>query len=411
MPRVLDVKSTSALILTTSFPLGKNSSAGIFVYDQCRQLVKNGVEVTVLAPHHHGALRVENVTGIVVQRFRYFFPSRFQRVCYGAGIATNLKRFMLAKIQMPFLIMAFLLAACREVKKKNIVHCHWSIAGAVGVIVGKIFKKPVLLTMHGAEIFVLGKHWLVNFAVRNADYVIFNSSYTAEKTRKLIPISNYSIIPLSVDNDRFRYLANTTIREKYGIKKNTFLVLSIGRLVVRKGIEFLVDAIDKVVRNEGREDIHLIIGGDGPLKKSFEKLISEKGLELYITLAGFIDEKDLPELYSESDVFVLPAIVDLHGDTEGLGMVLLEAGACKTPVIASNVGGIVDIVKDGENGLLVPEKDSSAIAEAILTLMDNQDLRLKMGEKSQLIFQEQFSEDVLIQHMIQVYQDLLKGAS
>lgn len=399
----------SVLVLTTSFPAGENTAAGAFVYDQCRYISENGFRVTVLSPHCAKAPLCENMGAILVRRFRYFFPSKLEKLCYGAGIPTNLKKSLLAKLQVPFFLLAFLFASCLYVRKSDIIHCHWSFAGIVGAIIGILFRKHVVLTMHGVEVFVLRDHWLVRGALKGADCVIFNSSYTAARTLEFFSVLSYSIIPPAIDCKLFKYDPDPSIREKFGVKKDSFFVLSVGRLAERKGFKYLIDAIDKIVNTYGRKNVRVLIGGDGPLKNNLERAISEKNLGLYISLVGFVDGKDKPGLFSEADVFVLPAIVDEQGDTEGLGMVLLEAGACKTPVIASNVGGIVDIVKDSENGFLVPEKDPTTLANAILTLMDDSDLCAKMGHKGQIIFNEYFSEDALNHRVIKIYRNLLNG--
>ena len=135
------IRKTSVLVLTTSFPLNSTSAAGIHVIEKCRYLVKNGKTVKVIAPHHAGGKRKEVIDGIAIRRFRYFFPVKLQRLAYGAGIPTNIKNSLFAKIQLPFLLLSFIISAVKEIKHYNIIHCHWAIAGIEGVIAGKIFKN------------------------------------------------------------------------------------------------------------------------------------------------------------------------------------------------------------------------------------------------------------------------------
>jgi glycosyltransferase involved in cell wall biosynthesis len=107
-----------------------------------------------------------------------------------------------------------------------------------------------------------------------------------------------------------------------------------------------------------------VITGEGDQKESIQLLVAEKGLQEHVEFAGFVSNERLGELYRTADLYVHPSIHDSRGDTEGLGVVLIEALANKRPVIACGVGGIVDVIQDGETGVLVEEKNSQALANA-----------------------------------------------
>ena len=171
----------SVLVLTTSFPLNSAIAVGIHVIEKCRHLVKNGIKVKVIAPHHVGSKRKEIIDGIIVDRFRYFFPTKWQQLAYGDGIPTNLTNSWIAKFQLPFFMLAFLFSTIKETKHFDIVHCHWSIAGLIGVIIGRLFKKKVVLMVHGAEVFVLGENPVLKFVLKNVDFFISNSTFTQKK--------------------------------------------------------------------------------------------------------------------------------------------------------------------------------------------------------------------------------------
>jgi len=398
------IKKTSVLVLTTSFPLDSTIAVGIHVIEKCRHLVKNGINVKVIAPHHTGGKRKEVIDGIAIRRFIYFFPTRWQRLAYGAGIPTNIKNSLLAKIQLPLFLLLFIFSAAKEIKHYSIIHCHWAIAGLVGVIVGKLFKKKVVLMMHGAEVFVLGKNPVLKFVLKNADYLISNSTFTERKTLEVYPVPNHQVISPGVDIKRFypqKKIPN--LRKIINISEEDIFILAIGKFIPRKGFEYLIKAFNNIVNQRKITNIKLRIRGRGPLKKKYETMIKEYGLNSCISFLGYIKDEEIPSYYTEADIFVLPSIVDDRGDTEGLGVVLLEALACHTPCIATRVGGITDIIKDGINGFLIEQKDFKGLVQRILRLADDRELRIKMGINGYKSVKEKFNWNSISKKIIKVY--------
>jgi glycosyltransferase involved in cell wall biosynthesis len=403
------IKKTSVLVLTTSFPLDSTIAVGIHVIEKCRYLVKNGINVKVIAPHHTGGKRKEVIDGIAIRRFRYFFPNRWQRLAYGAGIPTNIKNSLLAKIQLPLFLLSFLISAVKEIKHYSIIHCHWAIAGLVGVIAGKLFKKRVVLMMHGAEVFVLGKNPILKFVLKNADYLISNSTFTEKKTLEVYPVANHQVISPGVDIKRFypqKKIPN--LRKILNISEEDIFILAIGKFIPRKGVEYLIKAFNVIVNQRKITNIKLRIGGRGPLKKKYETMIKDYGLNSYISFLEYIKDEEIPSYYTEADIFVLPSIVDDRGDTEGLGVVLLEATACQTPCIASAVGGIPDIIKDDINGFLVEQGNDKALADKIAQLIEDDELRKRLGEQGRLFVEKNFSWQTKTDDLMRLYQTILQ---
>ena len=162
-----------------------------------------------------------------------------------------------------------------------------------------------------------------------------------------------------------------------------------------------------IVNQKGVDHIKLGIGGRGPRREYYELMIKKYSLAAHVRFLGFIENEDMPAYYTLADIFVLPSIIDSGGDTEGLGVVLLEAGACQTPVIGSRVGGIPDIIKDGVNGLLVEPQNPVDLAEKILRLARGRELREQMGKNGRLIIKENFNWDKIAKRLIDVYDQTL----
>ena len=167
-------------ILTTSFPLHKGITIGTHVFEQARHLVKLGVHVDVLAPHHKGAPWHENVNGISVYRFRYMWPEHWQTLCYGAGIPNNVRKSIWAKLQLPFLILMLFFYTLRVARRGDIIHAHWSLSGLSGTIAGKLLGKPVVVMLHHGKASVRSD-LAIKFVAKTANYILCNSHYTLSK--------------------------------------------------------------------------------------------------------------------------------------------------------------------------------------------------------------------------------------
>ena len=234
----------------------------------------------------------------------------------------------------------------------------------------KLFNRENGADFSRAEVLLCRKFFFVQYflrhALRHADAVICTLSFTAEKVAALgihVPIQ---VIPFG-----------TTVKVESvtkAVDKPVKDVLFAGRLIERKGVEYLLHAIP-IVQQTFR--VHLHIVGVGDLRPRLKELASQLRIAEDVTFHGFVSNDELERLYREADVFVPPAIVDDSGDTEGLGVVLIEAIRHRTPVVASRVGGIVDIVKHEETGLLVDARRPDQLAVAIVRLLTDEDLRIR----------------------------------
>jgi glycosyltransferase involved in cell wall biosynthesis len=177
-------------------------------------------------------------------------------------------------------------------------------------------------------------------------------------------------------------------------------VLFVGRLVERKGVRVLLDALADVRREDS---VELTVVGDGPLRADLERQATELGVDDIVRFRGAVPQVELERSFASCDAFVLPAVTDSKGDTEGLGVVLLEAMTYGRPVIASDTGGIVDIVLDRVTGLLVPPSDEQALADAIRTYIRNPELARQLARAGAAHAQERFGWPAIIGGLKGVY--------
>jgi len=181
------------------------------------------------------------------------------------------------------------------------------------------------------------------------------------------------------------------------------IILFVGRLVERKGVEYLIKSLPEIKTLK----FHLMIAGDGWLYDDLKKLTNSLCLQDKVTFFGAPSHEELGKLHDISDVFVCPSIIDSKGETEGLGVVIPEAMESGLPVIATSVGGIVDILKNEVNGLLVEQKNPKAIAKAIERIFSDEDLKKKMIENSKKTVNE-FSPETIAEKNFKIFDKIVK---
>ncbi len=363
-----------------------------------KEIVKKGHEVHILAPFT-GRQTEYVLEGVHVERFHYFYPRRFEKLSGRAGMIDNVKGGFLVKFQVLTFLFFNVFYSLRKLKKMDVIHVQWPIPNGLGAIfLKKIYGIPYVNTIHGEEVH-LSKRYHMLFALR---WLVNNSSKTitnSTATRKFcleagLDDEKIDVIPFGVDTDFFRPL------DVYK-DETIFQILSVGYLIERKGFEYLIRAMPHVLKEH--ENVRLKIVGSGPLESKLKSLIRELGLGDKVEIIKNVSDENLLMMYNSADLFVLPSIVDSQGNTEGLGVVLLEAMACGLPVIGSDVGGIPDIIEDGNNGFLVKQKNSELLKNSILNFIEDKKLSDNISGKGYKSILNKFGWDNIANKYIKIY--------
>ncbi|MBI2651232.1 glycosyltransferase family 4 protein [Candidatus Woesearchaeota archaeon] len=396
------------LVTTTTFPRWANDTTPRFVYELCERLAaKYGV--IVVAPHAQGSLKKEKIGKLDVKRFAYFKPESMQKLCYNGGIMPNMKESFLAKIQLPSLIFCEFIACRKIMKRENVsmVHAHWILPqGLVAVFLKKFFKVPLLVTVHGTDLFPLKKifyRMLQNFVIKNADFATVNSKATENELLQRFPEHSAKIktIPMGIDIKIFRKIK---IKKPKKYSKNKIL-LFVGRLSEQKGLQYLIESLSSIVKRYPKAK--LLVIGEGAYKKTLQEIVNKKKLGKYVEFLGAMPSSELPKHYNFADVFILPSLSAKTG-TEALGLSLLEAMSCGCAVIGTDVGGIKYIIKNGYNGIIVRQKDSNAISNAIIKLLGNKKMAEKFGKNAAEFARKNYSWENAAKEFIRLYDKILK---
>lgn len=399
------------LFLTSSFPKNKKSYEGGFVFELVKRIAKKGFNPIVLAPHYPGGKIRDYWDTILIERFLYFFPSSLERLAYYPGIPYNAKKDLIAFLNiLPFLVSEFFWALKNIFFSRHIslIHTHWIVPqGLIGAIFHALTGIPHVSTIHGSDLSIIGKNSvlksLCRFTVKNSDVITVNSSYTKEQLVTIAPESKQKIqvIPMGVNPQQFYDISNDQMKKKF---QNNQIILSVGRLIDLKGTVFLVESLPYILNHY--PNTLLIIIGSGPEEERLHERVESLSLKEHVTFLGTLNHEDLIPYYHLADVFILPSIFK-DGKTEALGVVLLEAMASGCPVIGSNVGGIPDIIRDGENGFLVPEQNPEVLAEKITAVLSNRAMADRFRQEGYDIVQSRFSWDIISSQFTKVYERVI----
>lgn len=253
--------------------------------------------------------------------------------------------------------------------------------GLVGLMVSRLFRKSLVIYAHGEEITTWrqsGKFRAMLFTYRRADKVIANSEFTRNELLNIgVAPENIVLISPGVDVHRFTpELPVDDLRSGIGISTDQKLILSVGRLSRRKGFDMVLRAMRDLL-DQGM-DIHYALIGIGEDRQYLQSLASELGVAAGVHFLGHVPADDLPRWYNACDLFAMPNR-EINGDTEGFGMVFLEAAACGKPAIAGMAGGTGSAIEHGTTGLRVDGSDLSAVVEALRTLLGDADYAEKVG--------------------------------
>jgi len=402
------------LVIGSVYPRFQEDAEVPWLRTSVAHLKQAGVEIQVLAPAYKG-LRDHEIDGTPVHRFRYA-PASWEILTHEEGAPSKMaSKPWLQLLAIPYIISGFFkcLSICRK-WKPDVIHAHWPFPHAyIALGASKLLRIPLVLNFHGAELLLIRKKkWvkpLLKFAIGQARAIFANSSFTAGKIKAIRNVDvEWSPYGTTLDERRETDLderrETRDEREGSGLVPHAvdgkFKILFVGRHIERKGICYLIESAKLLPADK----FEIRIVGVGDLT---EKLKQQALQYPHVVFTGKLSPEDLAHEYRTANVFVLPAIVDHKGDTEGLGVVLIEAMELGLPVVASNVGGIPDVVVDGDSGMLVPEKDPEALANAFKRIASDRALVVSLLEGARRRIAECFEWNGIIKRQIEVYNKII----
>lgn len=298
---------------------------------------------------------------------------------------------------LPFILPCFLLRAVwvLSTRRIDVIYLQDGLLAPLGLTLKAIFRKRVVITINGLDITYNNKlyQFIVPRCVNKLDRVICISNATKDtcigrgiKSERINVILYGITDELNIDKDKsaLRETLSKTVKTELSGKK---ILLSVGRLVERKGIHWFVENVMPLLSNSG---CVYLIAGSGVYADKVREAIDRIGLQDAVFMLGAVDNETLKYLYNSADVFIMPNI-PIEGDMEGFGIVALEAASCGLPVVASAMEGIKDAITDGENGFLIAPLSVEKYYSVIKKLIEDSKLRKQSGLQAREITLKRFS--------------------
>ncbi len=366
------------------------------IYYLSKELVKRGHDVTVLTSSSpsHDVCSEEVKDGISVKR-----------------------------LWTPFIVLGFpfMPALLYHVLRgdADIVHAHINSPTVVDqAALGSWLRGfPLIVTYHAdlvpedigltyaalrGGISWLYENLLKRFDLEVASRIVATTPLYAESSESLAGyLEKVSIVPNGVDLEMFRpSLDVSDIRRRLGFKEERILFFT-GRLVPYKGLDYLLAAFSRLC--ETRDDIRLVVLGNGPLMSDLRRQVQMFDLEGAVRFIGSVSERDLPRFYAASDIVVIPS----RSRSEGFSIAALQGMACGKPVVATRVGGVPFLVRDGKTGIIVEPKSVEQLSTAISRLLDDASLADRMGAAGRKRAEQFFGWDRVAEMIERVYESVV----
>ena len=293
----------------------------------------------------------------------------------------------------------------------DIIHIQDGVLAPIGWLYSRLSGKPYVVIAHGLDVTYKSRFYqAINVAcIRRADAVVAISTATMDE-----------VLKRGIGSEKARVIT-IGIHDMYGDSKvdkeflqseigsdihGRLLLLTTGRLVKRKGVAWFIEhALPEIVQRY--PSALYVVAGEGEQRQHIESSVKRMKLEGHVLMLGLVSQELRSALYQSSDIFVMPNI-QVTGDMEGFGIVALEAATAGLPIVASNLEGIRDAVKDGDNGRLVASEDSKGFIKEVECLLASKKLRISSGEKARAYSLVHYSWGRIAQAYTELYEQLLK---
>ena len=380
-----------------------------------RSVATQGHEIHLLLPRHREWARPESEGTVHYHPYRYspvssWTPWGFSESLEG-GVRIRKPLYALAPIVLATALRnggAVLAAGAFD-----LVHVHWVVPnGPIGARLASGHGLPLVVSLHGSDVAVSERSRAIGRATRwslgRCAAVTAPSLDLLERARRLGAAGLLERVPYGADPSAFEVAPETAaaLRNRLGLGEESIVVAGVGRLIPVKGFEYLIDAHAEAVASV--PGLRLVLVGDGDGRQELEERVRALGVSDTVLLTGAAAPSEIPAYMAAADIVAVPSVRH-EGMVDGLPNVALEAMAAGKPVVGSSVGGIPELVREGETGLLVPEKDPGALAEALLRLARDPALRARLGAGGKAEIREERSWDAVGRRFVEVYEHVLAG--
>ena len=391
------------------YPQHASDTQATYVHDINRHLVRRGHSVTVVTPGDPSLSREDTFDGVKIVRFPLNLPADLTYGRVAQSRVSFLGRFARVAVMANYLEAQYrtVMAEARETKT-DVIHAHWAIpTGPAAVVAARKLGVPSVITMHGGDVYVnpeqgydFPTRWYVRPALRwtlrhAGALTAITEDCRQHALRAGAPAEHIRLVFNGTDLRRFSPGENGN---RPDMQFGPNMIFACRQLFPRKGIRFLLEAAAQL--KSRFPDLKVVLAGDGFERPQLTRLATDLGIAQDVTFLGWVPNTDLPPYYRAAAVSVIPSL------EEGFGIPAAEAMGCEVPVVASDAGGLPEVVENGVTGLVVPRGDSDALAKAIGTLLQDPERRRVMGQAGRLRALRLFDWDRSAEQFEQLYREI-----
>lgn len=401
--------------LTHNYPRFPGDFSGTFVEALCEEFVVQDQQVTVFAPYDPAYSRPLD-DDVSLRLYRYAWPERLHRLGYMRSMQSDLALRLETYFLSPSFFACGIANLMREAKRTrpDVLHAHWLLPnGFIAAVVSKRLGIPLVVSVPGSDAQVAAKNALFR---RMARFTFDQASLLTANSESL----RDSIVDLGADTAKFDMIIYGTdpqalkpntegvesLCEGLKIDSGSVVLLCVGRMVHKKGFDVLLRAMG-TTELQNRPIITVMVG-DGDQQAEWQELAITLGISDRIRWVGNVPKDEIGTYYNLADVLLMPSV---SKPADGLNVCVLDAMSCAVPVVGSVAAGNPLAISDGETGFLVPEQDPQALANALVPLIDDADLRREMGAAGRLRIETELGWPHLARRYIEHFERLATKSS
>ncbi len=428
-------------MLTSSYPKYPGETTAPFIEEIAAGLVRRGHCVHVVAPYHRDIRRAPIERGVHLHFFRYSPVRALNVFGYAESLQADVGLRGAAIAAAPLAVGASMLALLRVTADDrrtmiddssddfadhpssfvlrpssfDLIHAHWVLPnGTPAALVARLRGLPLVISLHGSDVYLAERAAPLSLVAaatfRAARAITACSGDLRDRALRLgARADDVAVVPYGVDARAFQPdpQAGALVKAELGLAPDTPLIMSVSRLVYKKGLTYLLEAFPRILANH--PGVVLVIAGYGDLREELERRASELGVAASVRFPGQLERERAARYVAAADVYVVPSIRDQRGNVDGLPNALLEGMGAGRPIVASRVAGIPDVIGDGRHGLLTPERDPAALAEAISRLLGDRALAERLGAAARRRVLEELTWDIAAERFELAYERALRA--
>jgi glycosyltransferase involved in cell wall biosynthesis len=436
-------------VLTHNYPRFPGDFSGVFVEALCEEWARQGQQVTVWAPYdsayrRHPASKGQRTKDkrddpghspqVALRLYRYVWPDRLHQLGYMRSMQSDLALRMNTYLLSPGMFASGIATVVREANRlrPTLLHAHWLLPnGFIAAVASRRLGIPLVISAPGSDVQVAGKNPLframARFALRQARLLTANSAElrdavlqigAAKPEDKAALAGKFDLIIYGTDPNALKPDATGVAELRARLQLSTeaaaghpippspdhpTILLCVGRMVPKKGFDVLLRAMAEPVLR--RRNVTAVMVGEGDDKAAWQRLAEELGVAGRIRWVGNVPKNEIRVYYNLADILVNPSV---SRPADGLNVCVLDAMSCGKAVVGSTVAGNPLAIVAGETGLIVPEQDPSALAQALACLVDDPALRLRMGAEGRRRIENELGWPHLARRYLQHFSEIIR---